>query len=100
MPTRRRSIQPAHSLPRARQRRLSARFRAPGVIPPSCEMAPARIIGPPPAATHMRREDIDLRNAARGGDPAACLAMAERLFTGARGVAQNHRLGLAYLQQE
>ncbi len=48
----------------------------------------------------MRREHIELRNAARGGDPRACLAVAERLFTGAQGFPRNARLALAYVQQE
>ncbi len=48
----------------------------------------------------MRREDIVLRDAARRGEPQACLAMAAKLFGGRGGLARNHRLGLAYLQQE
>lgn len=48
----------------------------------------------------MRREDILLRDAARRGEPGACLEMATRLFTGKNGFAQNFKLGLAYLQQE
>ena len=48
----------------------------------------------------MRREHIELRNAARRGDPRACLAMGERLFTGTQGFVRNPRLALAYLQQE
>lgn len=48
----------------------------------------------------MRREDIVLRDAARRGEPGACLEMATRLFAGKNGFAQNYKLGLAYLQQE
>jgi TPR repeat protein len=48
----------------------------------------------------MRHEDIQLRDAARRGDSQACLAMAERLFTGRGGFTRNYTLGLAYLQQE
>lgn len=48
----------------------------------------------------MRREDIVLRDAARRGEPQACLTMATKLFGGSGGLARNHRLGLAYLQQE
>lgn len=48
----------------------------------------------------MRHEDTHLRDAAKRGDRKACLAMAERLFSGARGVSRNYMLGLAYLQQE
>lgn len=48
----------------------------------------------------MRIGDIHLRDAARRGDPKACLEIASRLFTGGNGFPQNHRLGLAYLQQE
>lgn len=48
----------------------------------------------------MRREDIVLREAARQGEPQACLEMAARLFAGKQGFAQNFKLGLAYLQQE
>lgn len=48
----------------------------------------------------MRREDIRLRDAARRGEPDACLEIAARLFSGKNGFAQNFKLGLAYLQQE
>jgi len=48
----------------------------------------------------MRLEDIQLRDAARRGDAQACLAMAERLFSGRGGFPRNYTLGLAYLQQE
>jgi TPR repeat protein len=48
----------------------------------------------------MRREDILLRDAARRGEPRACLEMAARLFDGAAGFARNFKLGLAYVQQE
>lgn len=47
----------------------------------------------------MRREDLQLRSAARRGDAQACLDMALRLFVG-DGFPRNPRLGLAYLQQE
>jgi TPR repeat protein len=48
----------------------------------------------------MRREDILLRDAARRGEPRACVEMAARLFDGAAGFARNFKLGLAYVQQE
>lgn len=48
----------------------------------------------------MRREDILLREAARRGDPDACLRMAARLFGISQGVTPNFKLGLAYLQNE
>jgi TPR repeat protein len=48
----------------------------------------------------VRREDIELRTAARSGNTQACLTIAERLFTGTEGFARNPKLGLAYLQQE
>lgn len=48
----------------------------------------------------MRREDIDLRQAARAGEPQACLEIARRLLEGDGGFARNPTLGLAYLQQE
>jgi hypothetical protein len=48
----------------------------------------------------MRREDIELRRAARNGQPQACMEMARRLFAGEPGFARNPKLGLAYLQQE
>jgi TPR repeat protein len=48
----------------------------------------------------MRREDIELRTAARSGNPQASLSMAEKLLTGADGFPCNPKLGLAYLQQE
>jgi TPR repeat protein len=47
----------------------------------------------------MRLEDIQLRTAAKRGDPQACLAVAAQLFTGREGARQNHTLGLAYLQE-
>jgi TPR repeat protein len=48
----------------------------------------------------MKREDIELRRAARGGDVQACLAMARKLFAGDDGMQRNVNLGLAYLQHE
>lgn len=48
----------------------------------------------------MRREDIELRAAARAGDARASLLMAQRLFAGGRGLPRNPTLGLAYLQQQ
>ncbi len=48
----------------------------------------------------MRVHDIRLREAARRGDPAACVEMAARLFGGRDGFARNVKLGFAYLQQE
>ncbi|HVZ42196.1 MAG TPA: hypothetical protein VHA82_00180 [Ramlibacter sp.] len=45
-------------------------------------------------------EDIRLRDAAKRGDAQACLAMAERLFSGSKRLSRNYLLGLAYLQQE
>lgn len=48
----------------------------------------------------MRREDIDLRQAARAGEPQACMEMARRLLEGDAGFARNPTLGLAYLQQQ
>jgi TPR repeat protein len=48
----------------------------------------------------MRRDDILLRDAARRGEPGACLEMANRLFAGKNGFARNFKLGLAYIQQE
>lgn len=48
----------------------------------------------------MKREDLLLREAARRGDSRASLEMARRLFTGKEGFALNHKLGLAYLQQD
>jgi TPR repeat protein len=48
----------------------------------------------------MRLEDIQLRSAAKRGDPQACLAVAKQLFLGRQGARANHKLGLAYLQEE
>jgi len=48
----------------------------------------------------MRLEDIQLRSAAKRGDPQACLAVAKQLFLGRHGSGPNHKLGLAYLQEE
>jgi TPR repeat protein len=48
----------------------------------------------------MRREDIDLRQAARAGEPQACMEMARRLLQGDAGFARNPTLGLGYLQQQ
>src|SRR5437870_4385860 len=48
----------------------------------------------------MRREDIELRRCARGGNPQACLEIARKLFAGEDGFARNAKLGLAYLQKE
>ena len=48
----------------------------------------------------MRREDTDLRQAARAGETHACMEIARRLFAGEPGFARNPTLGLAYLQGE
>ncbi|MEO5669260.1 MAG: hypothetical protein ABIR26_01100 [Ramlibacter sp.] len=48
----------------------------------------------------MRRDEIDLRQAARSGEPQACMEIARRLFAGESGFARNPTLGLAYLQGE
>jgi TPR repeat protein len=48
----------------------------------------------------MRREDIQLRERARRGDPGASLAFAQRLFDERGAPARNYKLGLAYLQEE
>ncbi|MBI2771459.1 MAG: hypothetical protein HYX47_17675 [Burkholderiales bacterium] len=48
----------------------------------------------------MKREDIELRRAARDGDARACLAMAGKLFAGEGGIQRNVNLGLAYVQQQ
>jgi hypothetical protein len=48
----------------------------------------------------MRREDIELRTAARNGDAQASLSIAEKLLAGSDGFPRNPQLGLAYLQQE
>jgi TPR repeat protein len=48
----------------------------------------------------MRREDIELRTAARSGNAQASLSIAEKLLAGAEGFPKNPKLALAYLQQE
>lgn len=48
----------------------------------------------------MRRRDFHLQMAARKGVPEACIEVARRYFVGGDGFPKNHRLGLAYLQQE
>jgi TPR repeat protein len=48
----------------------------------------------------MRLEDIQLRSAAKRGDPQACLAVAKQLFAGRPGTGPTPKLGLAYLQGE
>jgi TPR repeat protein len=53
-----------------------------------------------PRTITLKREDIEVRAAARAGDARASLAMAQRLFAGGSGMPRNATLGLAYLQQE
>jgi hypothetical protein len=48
----------------------------------------------------MRREDIELRTAARRGNAQASLSIAEKLLAGSDGFPKNPKLALAYLQQE
>lgn len=48
----------------------------------------------------MRLDDIRLWDAARGGEPKACIEIAARYFRGGNGLPQNFQLGLAYLQQQ
>lgn len=48
----------------------------------------------------MRRDDIQLRDAARRGDSRACIEIAQRYFTGSAALPRNAKLGLAYLQAE
>ncbi len=47
----------------------------------------------------MRLDDVRLRDAARAGEPKACIEIATRYFKGGGGLPQNFQLGLAYLQQ-